>query len=346
MLVGITGATGFIGAHAVRALLEAGHDVRLLALPDEDLHDALPGVGVDPAWVEVVRGDLRSQADVEALLDGIDALVHAAGIVSVDDRLEDLMWEVNVHATSHLLHRATALGLEAIVHLASISALLPSADEVIGPDTPTAEARTAYGRTKAEGDRIARRLQDRGAPIAILYPSGVVGPPAGSRRGLTADGWDPIARFGVAPTFDGGFGMVDVRDVADLVVAALRPGAAPGRYVCGGEDVGFDQMVDAVAEALGRRVRRIPVPGRLLRLVGRVNDLLCRFLPVTPTLGHEAAWMLTTRVVTDDRAALHLLGRAWRPVHDAFVDGVRGTLALASPSAVAPAATRPERAAA
>lgn len=329
MRIAVTGATGFVGAHSVRAMLDAGHQVRILALPDEDLGDALPGVGVDVDRLEVVRGDIRSRAAVTELLDGAQGLLHAAGIVSMDERLAGLMWRVNVEATRQILTMAVDAELDKIVHVCSFSALFPSADPVIGPDTPPAEAQSAYGRSKAEGDRIARRLQAQGAPITITYPTAVVGPAAGSRRGLTADGWGPILKFGIAPSFAGGMGMVDVRDLAELHASIMTDGMGPRRLICGGQHLTFDEMVDALQAAAGRRIRRLRMRPGVIRAMGRGNDLAARLLPVNTTLSHEAALMLTSNPRTDDRAALALLDRPWRPVAQAFADAFADGLAVA-----------------
>src|SRR5690606_32179432 len=144
------------------------------------------------------------------------------------------------------------------------AALFPPPDGAIGPDTPPAEGRSAYGRTKSAADRIARAFQASGAPVVITYPGSVVGPPAGSQRGVTAEGWAPIVRFGVAPSFEGGLAMIDVRDVAELHAAAMQPGQGPRRLVCGGPMVPFDEAIDAVEQARGRPVRRVRVSGRVL----------------------------------------------------------------------------------
>src|SRR5690606_3133422 len=122
------------GAHTTRALLDAGHTVRLLVHPSDRLDDGLAGVGVDAddgrgvrldgrPCGEVVRGDVRDGSAVEALLRGCDAAVHMAGIVGVDDRRESLMWQVNVGATALLLARAVSLGMDPILHVASYAAL-------------------------------------------------------------------------------------------------------------------------------------------------------------------------------------------------------------------------------
>lgn len=318
--VAVTGATGYVGAYTTRALLDAGHTVRLLIHPSERHDDALAAVGVDALEHGIVTGDVRDPVTVATLLDGADALLHAAGVVAVDDRLEQLMWEVNVDATSEILCRAVAAGLDPIVHVASYSALFPSPDPVIGPDSPPAVGRSAYGRTKSTADRIARALQCTGAPVVITYPASIVGPPAGTRTGISASGLVPIVRARVAPSFPGGMAMIDVRDVAELHAALMRPGLGPRRFVCGGELLGFDEIIDVLASATDRHIRRVRVPPSVIRAAGRASDLIGKVRPLAAGLSYEAAWLLTAATPTDDSAALAVLGRGWRSAREALAD--------------------------
>lgn len=178
MLVAVTGGTGYLGAHTVRALIQAGHEVKLLAAPTDPtaVLDRLRALGP----VTVLTGDVRSAATVEELLAGADALLHAAGVVGTDERRAQLMWDVNAYATEAILTRAVALALDPVVLVSSYSALFPPPDGAISPDSPTACGRSAYAKTKGYADRVARRLQETGAPVVVTYPSSVVGPAFGT----------------------------------------------------------------------------------------------------------------------------------------------------------------------
>ncbi|MFD7007513.1 NAD-dependent epimerase/dehydratase family protein [Rhodococcus jostii] len=318
MKIAVTGGTGYVGAHTTLALLAAGHSVRLLVLPAESPDAVLAAAGDDAARIEQVVGDIRDAQVVARLLDGCDALLHAAGIVGTDDRREQLMWEINTQATAAILTRAAFLGLDPIIHVASFSALFPSPDAVIGPDSPTASGRSAYGRTKAAADRIARALQDAGAPVVITYPTSVVGPGLGSTKGVTEQGWGAIVSGGVAPRFDGGMQMIDVRDVAAVHAAAMHPGRGPRRYVCGGELVEFNQLIDVLEHSSGRRLRRIPLSGSTFRTLGRIADVIGRFTPLSAGLSYEAAWLLTSATPTDDTRTRDELELTWRPARAAL----------------------------
>ncbi|MCG7592887.1 NAD-dependent epimerase/dehydratase family protein [Mycobacterium sp. PSTR-4-N] len=324
MDIAVTGATGYVGAHTARALLAAGHRVRLL-VPSAEAHAPVLGRLSAAGQVTVHVGDICCDADVVAFVDGADALVHAAGVVGTDERRVRLMWDVNAYATEAILHRAVERGLDPVLTVSSYSALWPPRDGVISPSTPTTEGRSAYAKTKAYADRVARNLQAACAPVVVTYPSSVVGPAFGTAPGVTERGWAPILRWAVAPRVRGGMQMIDVRDVADVHVRAMRPGRGPHRYVCGGELLSFDDMVDALSAGLGRRIRRVRLPAAALIAAARAADLLARHVALPDGLSYEAATLLLAATPTDDSETLRDLDMSWRPAREAIIASVRGS---------------------
>ncbi len=318
MLIAVTGGTGYVGAHCVRALLEAGHRVRLLVAPEAEGAPVLARLA-EIGEVETLSGDIRRSDTVDTLLDGCDAVLHGAGVVGTDKRRSTLMWEVNAHATETVLTRAVAGGLDPVVLVSSYSALFPPPNGVIGPDTPTAPGRSPYAQTKAYADRVARRLQDQGAPVVITYPSSVVGPAFHTAAGVTERGWAPMVRWGVAPRLRGGMQMIDVRDVADVHAALFTPGRGPRRYVCGGELLTFDEMISALERGANRRFRRMPVSQGMFRGISIVGEALSGVVDLGDGLTYEAALLLTAATPTDDSATIEDLGITWRSPVDAIV---------------------------
>ncbi|QNI04928.1 NAD-dependent epimerase/dehydratase family protein [Mycobacterium kubicae] len=311
MRIAVTGGTGYLGAHTVRALLHAGHQVRLLVAP-EDHCDALVDRFHALGPVTVVVGDVRVSKTIHQLLSGADAVLHAAGIVGTDERRAQAMWDINAHATEMVLTQAIELGLDPVVSVSSYSALFPPPDGIISPDSPTVAGRSAYAKTKAYADRVARRLQNAGAPVVVTYPSSVVGPAFGTAPGVTERGWAPIVRWGVAPRVRAGMQMIDVRDVAEVHLRLMEAGRGPRRYVCGGRLLSFDDMVDALEAGLGKRVRRIPMSPGLLLAAGRLADVAGRFVRRADGLSYEAAMLLTAATPTDDSKTLRDLNMTWR----------------------------------
>jgi nucleoside-diphosphate-sugar epimerase len=129
MKVLVTGATGLVGSHAVAALRKAGHEVRVLVRNEGRVQKALGPLGA--LDVEVVRGDVTNARIVRAGLTGCDAVVHAAALYTLDPRRSDEIQRTNVRGTEHVLGCARELGLDPIIHVSSISALLPTEERLL-----------------------------------------------------------------------------------------------------------------------------------------------------------------------------------------------------------------------
>ena len=96
MRIAITGGTGYLGAHTARRLLAAGHEIRLLVAPGCAGDAVIPELAA-LGQVDVLDGDIRAARTVTRLLDGCDAVIHAAGVVGTDRRREALMWLSLIH---------------------------------------------------------------------------------------------------------------------------------------------------------------------------------------------------------------------------------------------------------
>lgn len=173
MRVLVTGGTGFVGSHTVAALVEHGHRVRLLARSRNRVEPALTPHGVEVS--DVVIGDVTDQSAVEQAMAGCEALIHAANVFSFDPRHVEAMSTINEHGTEIVLTEASKVGLDPIVHVSSLVALLPS-DGPLTPDSEVGTPGPAYSKSKAAAEHVARSFQAGGAPVVITYPGSVWGP--------------------------------------------------------------------------------------------------------------------------------------------------------------------------
>jgi nucleoside-diphosphate-sugar epimerase len=318
----VTGGTGFIGSFATAALTKAGHEVRLLARDPAKADRVFANHDAGPA--EVVAGDITDGASVEAALDGVEGVLHAAAVVAVSRRRAAEVLATNAAGTRNVVGGAVAAGIGRIVHTSSVSALFSPTNPRVTPDTEVAQPDSAYGRSKAEAELYVRGLQDDGAPITIIYPGGVLGPfdpnpTLGAGHGAVVTNY----RSGTPIIKGGGWSIVDVRDVADLYVALFGPDPAPSRLVLGGRTLDTDLLNRTLSEVAGRPVRRLPMPAGLLRGIGRVNDLLMRVFPADFALTGEGMEYLTRWEPTDDSLALEVLGHPLRPTSETLADTAR-----------------------
>lgn len=320
MIVAVTGATGFVGSHTVVRLLAHGHHPRLLVRSPAKAERVLGTLGVVPADVDLVEGDMTDSEAVARLLDGAQSVIHAAAAVGVTGPRLDLVRQ-NVHGMALVVGEAVARGLDPVIHVSTVAVFVPPDRPVIATDGRLASPRTGYGRSKLEAERFARRLQDGGAPVAIVYPGGVVGPHQPTHdsmmEGLAG------ALGSVWPMPRGGVAVVHVEDLAEGLARMVVPGLGPRRLMLGGDFLTWVELADLCDELTGVRCRRVVVPGWVLVGLGSLLDLAKRVHSFDYPLTRDAAEIMVSMVPTDDAATEAQLGLTRRPVHQSVEEALR-----------------------
>lgn len=338
MKVAVTGGTGFVGSHAVAALLGAGHEVRLLARDAARIAPAFGPLGVD-APGDVVTGDVTDADVVARLLEGCEAVVHAASIYSLDPRDGARIRATNVEGTRLVIEAGRRLGLDPIVHISSVAALTP-ASEPLDADSPPSERGGVYGRSKAESERVAREHQAEGAPVVTVMPGTVWGPHDpyfGESCRLASD----FLRGQLRMLPRGGHaGVVDVRDVAAVIAAVVEPGRGPRRYIAAPYYLRASELFARLSAVTERNVRFFSLPDALVAATVAPVGALQRVLPFRLPVNQEAArvsigWPPCDTSRTDE------LGVSWRALDETLRDTVtsmveRGQLAAKHAGALAP----------
>jgi nucleoside-diphosphate-sugar epimerase len=319
MRVLVTGATGFIGSHAVSALARAGHRVRCLVRDRSKLERVLATHRI--VCDEVIEGDITDADAVARALDGSEAVVHTAAVVALEASRASEVLGTNQRGVENVVGGAHARGIGSIVYVSSVGALWNPDGKVITEDSPLAVARSAYARSKADSERYVRDLQDRGAPIRCVYPCGVIGP---HDPGLS-EGNHTIRVFlrDLMVITSSGFSVVDARDLAVLLAALLVSDTKSGRFIVGGHYLPWGDVVTLMDELTGRRVRRYRIPGPMLRALGRVGDAVKRVYPFDFPLTGEAmdfATMWPTAITSDE---ITRLGVRFRDARDSYADAIR-----------------------
>jgi len=319
MKILVTGATGLIGSHAAARLAADGHAVRALVRSPEKLVRVLAPFPGAAAAVEPVEGDVLDAAGVAAALAGAEGVLHCAGVFSHERADAEQLRRVNVEGTRAVLESAAAAGARPIVHVSSMLALFPPPGPVLRADDPVTHPRGMYAATKADADRFARSLEERGAAVSIVYPGSVHGPndpTLGSGPAFLAN----AMRAGRVLVTQGGLAYTDVRDLAALLAALFRIPSPPPRIVAPSFFVTHARFHALVCELTGRRIAASRLPGALLRGLGHAGDLRQRLFGRRAALSHEAALVLTQSVPLDDAEARRLLGGAPRTPEDSFRD--------------------------
>jgi dihydroflavonol-4-reductase len=316
VLVLVTGATVFIGSHAVAALRRDGHDVRILVRDPARIAPALDPHGVR---VSVAVGDMTDPVAVAAAVKGCDAVVHAAGEVGVEGGTGPKT-TANVDGVRTVISAALEAGVDSVLYTSTITVHLPTEESVLTPDSPLAEPLSTYGASKRDAELLVRRWQSEGAPVTSFTIGGVYGPTSPHLDGSFGAVLAALETFMLVPP--GGLGVVDVRDLATMLARAVEPGRGPRHYLAGGQYVTWAQWTEALGAAAGVDVAHQEVSAAEMIDLGRHFDRLRSEGRSSAPLSEEAAIIMTSGVPTDDEATLVDLVCRYRPLAETFTDTV------------------------
>ncbi len=320
MRVMVTGGTGFTGSHTVRALVAAGHDVRLLVRDREKVKRVFARDGFLPS--DLVVGDVIDEASVADAMRGCDAVFHAAALVDLRRSMARRVLDTNAAGVEQVIVGAAKRGLPSIVYVSSMSVFFQPGPQQLTPESAIVESTTAYGRSKVEAERVVRRLQEGGAPIRISYPVGILGP---DDPGMT-DGnralWAWIAQMSVDT--DGGFQPVDVRDVAALHVKLLELPPGPHRYAAASPMLSWAENYATIERVTGRRLRRrTAISGAGMLRLGRAGDFVKQFMDFAFPLTFDSMLYATQWPGVDASRTTRELGIAFRGASETYADAIR-----------------------
>jgi dihydroflavonol-4-reductase len=293
MKVFVTGATGFLGMHIALELIKAGHSLRLLAR-DGDAARSLFADQLDHVE-QMVTANILDHDAVRNAIEGCDAVVHAAAMVSLDPKHADTVYRTNTEGAKSVIGSAIECGVANIIYVSSYTVLFNPGAEYIDEDSPLCGFREAYARSKRDCEIWVRQQQAGGAPIQITYPSGVMGPDdpklSESNRALAN-----FAR-GSIPNTSSGTMMVDVRDLAAMhrYLVENPPGGnfENNRYLVGGHYFSWREFRSMIEDAVGRDIASPRIPGWIMRMMGSTMDFVRKFREIDTPITAEAMVFVT-----------------------------------------------------
>lgn len=289
-LIALTGATGFIGRHLLRALSERGYRVRVLLRRPVAVPEGASGA---------VVGDLARPMNMAAALSGVDAVVHSAGLAhAMSGAPEDDFRNSNTEATRHIAEAAQRAKVSRFVFLSSIRAQVGASAPAPLSEADAAAPTDAYGRSKlaAEEALAGTGLDWVALRPVLVYGEGVKGNMAALLTLARTPYPLPLA------SLTGRRSLVSVESLAGAVITALEaPGPLKRPLVVADPDpLTLPEMLAALRAGLGRGPGLLPCP---VPLIG----LACR------AAGREAAFDRLSGSLVARASGLEALG--WRPAH-------------------------------
>jgi dihydroflavonol-4-reductase len=315
----VTGASGFVGAAVVRALVADGKRVRALVRPNSERGN-LAGLPV-----EIVAGDVTDRASLRAALRDCRYVFH----VAADYRLwvpdTKPMYATNVEGSVNVLECAAELGAEKMVYTSSVAVLGIRADRMPADEaTPVSltDMIGPYKRSKYLAEEAVRgRAAELRFPVVVVNPSTPIGPcdirPTPTGR-IIVD-----AATGRIPAFvDTGLNLVHVDDVARGQVLALERGIVGERYILGGADMTLEKILTLVAKHCGRAPPRLRLPRASVYPFAVISEIIARTTGKEPRVTLDGLRMAKKHMYFSSRKAERELGYRWRPPEEAIVDAL------------------------
>ncbi|MFA9469818.1 MAG: NAD-dependent epimerase/dehydratase family protein, partial [Deltaproteobacteria bacterium] len=253
MLALVTGGGGRLGNVLVRRLVEDGQKVRVLE--PGTLPESLAGLDI-----EFMSGSVLDTGDVARAADGVDVVYHLAAKIDLRPKKDPMMFTINVDGTRNVVDACLSRGLR-LVHTSSHHALVREPlDQPLTEDKPLAlKEKCEYHRSKAIGETIVLDACQRGLDAVIVNPGSMVGPHDYEPSMIGAVLIDLY--FGRIPVLlEMLSDYVDVRDVADGMIAAAEKGRVGERYFLTGDVIPVMQMVSLYAELTGAKVPTRALP--------------------------------------------------------------------------------------
>lgn len=201
----ITGGTGFLGLHACNYFSRIGIDVTAV-----DLHPFQDGDKI--ADVEFIRGDVRDEALMQDVTDGVDAVVHAASPIPTWDDYE--IWDAIVEGTQTTLQVAEENGVNRVIYVSS-AAVYGRRDRQV-TESSDSNPRSLYGKAKLEAETICRQFREESLSVPVIRPQAMIGP---QRLGVFQILFDWVHSGANIPLVGPGDNKYQLLHVEDMVAA-------------------------------------------------------------------------------------------------------------------------------
>ena len=314
----VTGATGFIGANVVRALLDDGQRVRALVRRSSDRR-AIEGLALD-----VCEGDLLDAASLRRAVTGARHVYHIAADYRLWARDPRDLYRANVDGTRAVFEACADAGVERVVYTSTVGALGIPEDGSPGTETTPvtlADMVGPYKRSKFLAEQAALEWASRGLPVVVVNPSAPVGPwdvkptPTGQ---LIVD----FLRGKMFATLDTGLNLVHVRDVARGHLLAAERGRVGEKYILGNQNLSLTEIFGMLARLTGYPAPRIRVPWALAWCGALGMEAVARLTGGVPQVPLTAVRMARKRMHFSAAKAVRELGLPQTPVEEALRDAV------------------------
>lgn len=301
----VTGATGFVGNHLTRRLLEIGADVRIIVreTSDQTLISEFKEKGA-----KIFYGDITSKEKVFEAAEGAQYIFHIAALFRQAKHDDSIYYDVNVEGTRHILEAAEWNNVERMLHCSTVGVhshiLSPPADE-----TEAYRPGDIYQETKCEGEKLAQEaFKSQKVRGAVIRPAMIWG--EGDKRMLKLFKGVSRRKFPVIGDGKTLTHWIYVHDLVDgFILAAIKEAALGQTYIIAGKrPASISELVETVAKCAKTKALPFKVPAKPVQLAGSLCEAVFKPLGAEPPLYRRRVDFFTKDRHFDTRKAQNELG--------------------------------------
>lgn len=260
MAILITGSTGYIGSLLTLKLADQGEDIRILVRKDPEL------VAFNRPNIKIFKGDITDPGSLETAMQGVDKVYHMAAYARLWAKDPDTFQKINVEGTRNVMEAAWNAGVRKLVYTSTAGVIGPSSDKPMAEhDARIVGFFNAYEETKTQAEQVTMGYVNRGLDVSIVNPARVYGP------GLDT-GSNPVTKivelymkrkWHVIPGNGedvGSYCYID--DVVDGHINAMLKGGKGERYIFGGVNASFNELISLIRKHSGvkKKLYNLPFP--------------------------------------------------------------------------------------
>lgn len=304
-MVVVTGASGLLGSIIAKLFAERNIPVKALYNNTQPTVSAANKIN----WVKC---DVTDSPSLVKALEGAQAVVHAAAIVSFAQKQKQKMLAVNVEGTANVVNACLTNGVKRLIHISSVAAIgKPINTSIVNESTPWQHATrpSNYGESKHLAELEVFRGEAEGLSVATINPSIILS--ASNHHRSSGKIFEYIQNE--RPFYvDGYLNYVDARDVAEMAWQLFNNHKVGGRFIASAGTVSWRDLFEQMAKRLGKKPPSIKVSATVAQIAAAMEWLRSSFTGNEPLITKETAKIARQSIAYSNTRATHELGIRFR----------------------------------
>lgn len=281
-----------------------------------------------PEKAELYYGDVRKKESIRPCFENLNGcqfvVIHCAGIVSIASKFDQTVYDVNVTGTKNVVDLCKKYNASKLVYVSSVHAIPEKPNGItiteiteFNPDNVVG----LYAKTKAEATSYILEAASKGLDACVVHHSGITGPYDHGRGHITTlviDYYQSRLTSGV----NGGYDFVDVRDVADGIIAASDKGRQGECYILSNKFFEVREILTMLHEITGKRKIKNFLPLWFIKITAPLAEIYYKILGQPPLFTSYSIYTLNSNALFSHQKATSELGYTTREMKETLKDTV------------------------